>query len=526
MDKVLHEQVKFKGIILDIEPVELVGINAWTGGQNVTFDDEATHRVGGYNQFADPYPAGVEPIFLHPVLTPDTGYWIYISDDGVDCEVYVTNGTNHWDITPATGLTSGGAGIWAGTTLNGLPVLTNGIDYPFWWNGDTATPCATLPDWPVDQYCKSIRAYKYHLIALNLTRGGVRLPYMLAWSSAADPGTVPQSWTPDPGNDAGDASLSEELGGLIDAETLRDSLMIYRQHSTAVCNYVAGQYVFIFKELFNTSGIQALNCAVEVRGNNYVITDDDIIVHDGNQFHTISDNLIRYYVFRSISPENHILCHVAARTAVDEIWFCFPQTDTENIAYAAIWSLEEECWGLRQLPNITHCRTGIIPKQGYDTTWDGALEIWQEDPNFWNQQNYSITADGLLMADPTNVRILDVDAISSNDGDPLEAYVERQMWTVGGKDQDLWTNVLTRSLWPNITGTPGDVVTVRLGASQSPSAPVTWSAPIDYVIGTTVPPQLDSFAFGRLLTIRISSIGGDPWQVHRMGIDYVPMSLY
>ena len=526
MNVVEHEIIKLKGIVLDIEPMELQGIQTWTRGANVVFDDDATHRVGGYRQFADPYPVGAKPIFLHPVLTPDTSYWIYISDDGVDCKCYVTDGTTHWDITPATGLTTGGPGIWTGTTLNGIPVLNNGLDYPFWWNGETGTPCTTIPGWPVDQYAKSVRAYKYHLVALNLTRSGVRIPNMLAWSSAADPGTIPDSWDPLPGNDAGDALLSDDLGGLVDAETLRDNLMIYRQHSTAYASYVAGQYVFVFRELFNTSGIQALNCATEVRGKHYVITDDDIIVHDGNQYTSIADNVIRSYVFAAISPEQHHLCCAETRTSKDEVWFCFPYTDSENLSYAAVYSLEDDLFGLRELPEVTHVRTGIIPEEDFDATWDGALSAWQQDPRFWNEQNYSETNDGMMMADPVQSRLLNVDASNDNDGEPIEAFVERTMWTVGGSREDLWTNVLTRSLWPYITGTPGDVINVRIGGAMSASAPVRWSASQPYVIGSENVPKLDSFAFGRLLSIRFSSSGGDPWQIHRFGFDYVPQTKY
>ena len=172
MNTIQQEIVKFKGVVIDIPPMELMEIPVWTSGNNIVFDDGATERVGGYGRFADPVTG--EPIFLHPVLTPNDSYWIYVTDDGVNVAIMVTDGITHWDITPVAGLTSGGPGIWTGTTLNSVPVLNNGINTPFWWDGSTGTPCQPLPDWPANTTAKSIRAYKYHLIALkpDRERGG------------------------------------------------------------------------------------------------------------------------------------------------------------------------------------------------------------------------------------------------------------------------------------------------------------------------------------------------------------------
>ena len=80
MRNVLQEVVKFKGIVKDIPPMELMEVPVWTEGRNVHFDDGSTHRVGGYGRMADALPAGAEPVFLHPVLTPDAAYWMYVSD--------------------------------------------------------------------------------------------------------------------------------------------------------------------------------------------------------------------------------------------------------------------------------------------------------------------------------------------------------------------------------------------------------------------------------------------------------------
>jgi len=527
MRNVLQEVVKFKGIVKDIPPMELMEVPVWTEGRNVHFDDGSTHRVGGYGRMADALPAGAEPVFLHPVLTPDAAYWMYVSDDGITVTIYVTDGSTHYDITPAAGLTTGGVGIWTGTTLNGLPCLNNSIDVPFWWDGDTGNVCQPLPDWPATTRAGSIRAYKYFLVAVNLVIDGVAVPNMIMWSDAADPNSVPGSWTPLPSNSAGDNILAEELGGIVDCEVLRDQLIIYRQHSTATCSYVAGQYVFVFRELFNTSGIQALNCAQEVRGHHYVITDDDIIMHDGNTFKTIVDNILRRFIFAGISPELQSICCTAVRTSIDEVWFAFPSVDSTLLDIVAIYSLEDKVFGIREVPDVAHIKTGIIPDDDYDNTWDESLYIWQEDPRFWGEANYSITNDGLLMADPAVARLLHVDKLHSNDGEPVVAFVERTFHTLGG-EQGIWSNCLTQDIWPNITGSDGNKLQIRIGAAQSPSHAIEWGPTVDYTIGEKPPhvPKIDSLVHGRFMCMRFSSTGGDPWQLHRVGIEYVELGKY
>ena len=90
------------------------------------------------------------------------------------------------------------------------------------------------------------------------------------------------------------------------------------------------------------------------------------------------------------------------------------------------------------------------------------------------------------MCNPDTQRILHVDSQNDNDGEPVEAYVERTFHTVGG-EQSIWQNVLTNVRWPNITGSDGDQITIRIGGSQSPTTPITWGAEVVYPIGDQPP---------------------------------------
>jgi len=526
VDAVRNEIIKLTGLNIDIPPAELISVPTWTGGNNIRFDDGSTHRTDGYARYADPLPVGAFPIFIHPVLTPTTSYWIVVSKNETlpVWKIYVTDGSTYWDITPVAGITGGEAGFWCGTDLNGVPVLNNGVDSPIWWNGDTGAPMTTLPDWPVDTTCKSIRAYKYHLVAMNITdAGGDAIPHRIMWSSAADPKTIPQSWTPEPGNDAGNNDLADNLGGIVDGGNLRDSFIVYFQHASILMQYVAGQYVFTFRGLFETLGIQAINCWTEIKGTHIILADDDVIRHDGQKFESIADARIRNYLFSGITPDNHTLCCVVGRTEIDEVMICVPVINYDYLTVALLYNYRDDVWGVRTLPDVAYVTNGIVPQGAFDGTWDGAIPIWQLDPRWWNEANYSITSDNILMCDPAGQRLLEVDASPEEDGEPLSSFVERLSWSIHD-ESEVWENKLIQSIYPHITGTVGDTVTCRVGVQVSMGDPVDWGPRIPFTIGGR--PKVDNLKHGRFLSLRFESEGGESWNIHRIGIEYVPLSKY
>jgi len=544
MNKLQYEIVKFKGIVKDITPVELMnGVqpgpdmpppNVWTHGKNVHFDNESTHRVGGYAPFTPALPPDSFPIFGINVLTPTQSYWIWVNGyTSASPLIYVTDGVNHFNITPAIPLTGGLPGEWSGCVLNGVPVINNGVDAPLWWDGDTSNDMQPLPDWPVDQRCKAIRAYKYHLIAMNLTRASIHIPEQYAWSAGADPGTIPSEWTPTASNDAGDNILATGDGGILDGLALRDDFIVYKAHSTHIMSYIGGQFVFTTRKLFNTSGIQALNCVQELRGHHWVFTDDDMIKHDGNTFQSIADKRVRQFILNGVNPDTQLLAHVTARVPTDEIWFCFPTVDNTRLNLALIYSFTDGAWGTRELPDVTYIANGIIPTTGIAPSWDDATTTWVTDTRFWSQADYSITNDNLLMFHPGQGipqlpgRLYNVDASDDNDGEPVEAMVERTDWTIGGESA-VWDNVLIRSIYPTITGAPGDIINVQVAGTSIPGQPIPWSQPQPFTIGvdTLESLKIDAMSYGRYLNIRFSSTGGAPWEIHRIGIEYVPETKF
>ena len=514
-----YERIKHSGIVLDLPPEE-VPPEAWTSGLNVHFKDLATERSGGYDEYAEPLPdfPNQQPKFLMSLLTPSIAYWMYPTND----KIWVTDGLVHYDITPVGGITPDiPLGSWTGCILNGIPVLNNQYDPPVWWDGNTANPMQVLADWPTGYTCKSLRSYKFHLFAFNITDDqGQNFPELLRWSNGADPGSLPTSWTPAADNDSGDAQLSSTPGGIVDAERLRDSLIIYKDFSCYVGQYVAGQYVFSFRKLFLTDGIQSTNCVAEVHGQHYVFTGDDVIRHDGNQSESLVTWKIKKSLLGAIDPANKDACLVAARHTTDELWICIPEQGNELLTKAYIINLKTGDIGIRVLPQIAHVERGIVTADEADIAWDDDPQAWDQDTTAWDQATYSVTADSFLAADYENSRLLSIDTLDSNAGEDVVAFFVRT-----GMDLGDWTKQkFVNAVYPRITGETGETINIRVGYQNIFDEPITWSDQIPYVIGDDV--YVPCQVTGRYISIRFESVGGKRWQLHKYTLKYSTEGIY
>jgi hypothetical protein len=513
--KPAYVNVKLMGMVQDIPPEELPN-DVFSDGNNIRFKDQAAERTDGYAAWGGSMPVGADPVYLLPVLTATTAYWIYCTID----EIYVTDGSTHWDITPAAGIATVEPYNWSGVVLNGVPVLNNGSDAPIYWDLNTSNPMVDLPGWPATWKCKTITASQYHLFALSITKNSVEYPDLVHWSEAAEPGALPQEWDPTAANDAGSFQLSETPGEVLDGAMLRGNLILYKRHSTYIADYVGGTFIFNKRLLFATAGIQAAGCVAEYEGKHYVFTQDDVLVHDGNQPSSIVNWRVKNEIVENINPAAQELCVVAARHSANEIWICFPSGQNTKLDTAYIYNLKTGDIGRRALNDVSHVARGVVPYLGQSNTWASDTEQWDEDSTVWNQANYSATADSLLLADTDNELIYHVGAGDDEAGADIVAYVERIGLHLQPDEKEMfWTH-----LYPRITGEAGDVVRVRVGGQRHFDDAVTWNGYHNFTIGTSkyIPVQLNY----RYLAVRLESTGGKVWKLHGLTFGGSPQGLW
>jgi hypothetical protein len=347
---------------------------------------------------------------------------------------------------------------------------------------------------------------------MNITDGPITYQNQAWWSAGAQPGTVPQEWTPTASNDAGDVILSDTPGGIVDGLGLRDTFVVYKDSSTYVMTYVAGTYVFTSRLLFLTTGALALNCVVEANGMHWVLTGTDVVRHDGQSFASIVDMKVQKKLIQAIEPSKRKMCCVQARILNKQVWVAIPEAGQQWLTKAYVIDVTNGDVGIRTLPNIASLAHGVVAQIGAAHNWDNATTTWDEDTTFWDQQTYDPTQDSLLMFDAVNSHLYNTDTIGTADGAPVHAYVER----LGGPVGDFEAHKVMTGIYPRIEGQPGQVLTITLGGQPWFNFPITWGDPQEFVIGTDT--FVSDIVEGRLLSVRFEGTTDNIWRVYRYAV--------
>ena len=121
------------------------------------------------------------------------------------------------------------------------------------------------------------------MVAMDVTKSGIRDKRLVKWSHPAPAGSFPTSWDEtDTTKDTGEVHLGETEGAILDSLTLRDVNLIYKDDSIHGMQHVGGIGIFRFFQIFGEYGALGKNCVVQFEaGKHLVFGRDDVFVHDG-----------------------------------------------------------------------------------------------------------------------------------------------------------------------------------------------------------------------------------------------------
>lgn len=489
------------GVIKDLSKHELP-LPAWTDANNVRFlEGYAQQFLGHGSAYGTP---AVIPYHVVAVNVSNTRYWLYAGAAKIYA-VTITGGVAvHTNLTRQTASVdvdyTGTPNQWTSTLLSGIPILNAGntIDPPQRWDLNIANRMVTLDNWPVNTFCKSLRAYKNFLVALNVTKAGTNFRHMVKWSTPADPGSVPSTWDPaDPTQDAGENDLASSPGEIIDGLQLRDSFMIYKEDSIWRMTYTGGPFVMDFQQVMGTSGALNRNCIVENDGYHFVLTGSDIIIHDGQNATSILDKQSRRSLFQDIDASATDRAFVFKNPFLNEIWVCYPQAGNSIPNKALVWNYKDRTVSYRDIPAVHHANFGAVDSSLGDT-WDSDGDPWNSDLTVWNGPDFTPNTTRVLMAS-NNQKLYLLDTSASFDGVKPDWYLERVGLDFGTPE----TRKLVTGIRLRVTGAVGDTIMVKVGSSNDPYVDPTYSAAVTHTIGSTV--ACDLFVSGRYIAVRIES---------------------
>jgi len=518
----MPDQVKVlnpNGINRDISPYELPD-DKWSEGNNVSFTNDRTSMSAGYTAFgAD---LAVEPYWLMPFTTLTDSYWIYAGLDNI----YKTDGVTNTNITrqnstPEDVDYTTTDGKWNGGVLGGVAILNNGIDVPQML-GTGSTRCADLDYWPTGMKASVIRPFKQFLVALDTTEGSDRYPYRIHWSHPAEPGTVPTTWNAALADkDAGYVDLSQTNGWVVDSLPLKDANIIYKEDSVWGMSYEGGQSIFRFYEIFNDAGVFGQRCAKSFDEKHFVVTTNDVYVHNGQTKESVITNQMRTELFNSMHADHTGKTFVTADYSNNEMWVCFVSggnyhtTPLPNKAF--IWNWKNNTWTTRDIPNVNHIGWGVVASAQGTIDWSDT-GTWDSDGTSWDDRGYNPTMTSLIMADTVNKKLFEVkESETEFDNESIVAYVRKDSMNLGYSGTKYLKKII-----PKFSSGSGEVMfAVGYSMVPNPKDGIVWKPPISFDVGEQS--ELPVRVTGNYISIAVYTTSSNTrWSLDNLELHWAP----
>jgi len=517
------------GIVKDIDPWQLPP-NVWSEGNNVRAEHGAIQKSPGYLEVMEDCP--IEPYYITNLEIAGANYWIV----GGLAKIYVHNGVIWTDITRSSGgdYSATAAENWTSTVLGGILIMANGYDDPQFWAltagvPNVSTAMADLPNWPPSTECFSMRAFRSFLIALNVQTSSANFRNMVKWSTAAASQTYPTSWNAtDATVDAGEYSLEDSKGKILDGLPLADSFMIYKEDSTYMMTYVGTPFIFAFRQISPNVGALTKNCVAEYDGGHFVFGNGDMYINDGQKLTSLLPHKMRDHVFNNISGDDYQKSFVVADYGNTEMWACYvSQSNITNAQCdkALVWNWSNGAFTERDLPNLGFIGYGTEGNPLAPGSWNSATTNWNTDTLNWNQSAassfFNIAGKILVMASPTNTKLFRNETGNTEDETNMNSYIQRTGLTMddqGSPNQAMVKHI--SAVWPKMKVNPDsadDTVNVYVGQQMSTEEAITWEGP--YTFNPDTQSKVPVRVTGKYIGVKFESTTDTTWRLDGYSLD-------
>lgn len=482
--------------------------DVWNAVRNIYFrNGEAVRALGDKPTLA---PVSTDPKTLVYVEPSDQGYWVYAGDGGV----FVADGANTFDITPAGGWSPGPGSVWSSCVINGLAVINCSTLDPVYWDGNTANPAEPLPDWPAGGRCLAMRAHKNFLFAIGMVSEGDQ---RVRWSDAAEAGEIPQSWAPAPDNLAGFVDLAPLSAACLEGSTLGDDFLIYKRHSVWALTFTGGNAVFTARKRFAQAGIAATNALTQGPRDEhlFVLGDGDVMITDGVSVASVLDGRAQR-AFKDDFTNAPQGVFSAATLMREKLGFViYPQAGESDGTQALVYDFSSGDIGFRDMPNVLCAAQGQeLQDVGDQNEWDGDTQAWDQDATPWAFQVVGASIEDVLIGGMFGARVIsNVEAVDFA-GDPVSAFAEKSGIAFGNAAR----RKMIRRVWPKLAGQDGDLVRIRVGGQDVTGGSTDWADPVQFEIGADQ--AVDTFIQGRFLALEVSSDDGAPWRLGTVDVEF------
>ncbi len=488
-----------------------VGVQYVTPEIEFTINDGATDFVIGdtFSIVITKNESTIDINWLIPWDTPTNQYWAYASLT----KASRWDGTQHEDITRTSGGDYSAAAdqLWTGGILGDVLIMNNGNDLPQYMT-TSDSDLQDFPtggnDWDVNWRCKALRPFKQYLVALNITEGADGKPQNVIWSTAADPNNIPQWGIADPTLEAGETTLSQSDGEVVDGLSLGDSFIIYKTDAVWGMQLIGGQFVMRFYQIFDDVGLLNQNCVASYEGKHFCVGPNDVYVHSGSQKKSVISGKIRRTLFQRLDDNKINRSYVVPDYRNREMLFCYVKasTDATYPNEAMVWNWESNELSFRTLPESGFIAYGQVEDAPLEyKEWDKDGEAWESDNSEWGEIVGKPTERRLLIPDTANQKFYAEGRSTQDGGNDFIAFVER----TGLESNNPTTIKHVYEVIPTVVGS--GTVDIYVGGEFNPSSGVSWSGPFPYRIGQDY--KINCSVSGRSLAIRFESDDAAEWEI-------------
>lgn len=365
------------------------------------------------------------------------------------------------------------------------------------------------------------RSYLNYALALSTIENDTHYPTRLRWSDSVLPGTVPQSWEDTRLDvDAGYKDFDDTPGEVLDCAPMGSVNVVYKDDSVWAQEYNSSPSVFSFRKLFSF-GIYATNCVQEFDGRHFVITKNDIIVHDGASFKSVIDDRVRgWFDFSTYAIARHRFgwgMFTIKDAARNTIYVFGKDLDVNTRSCAFAYNYVTNTWTRRPMPDGMRALSAAISRPEYYSTIGYDLLV---SCGGWN-------GDGTGPTDAQYVyRMNDSTTLANRAATVKMSNVPLSSDATGALRSDPWQEKKIHRLYPllrNVSPSTAVITVTVSGRNDYADTSNTWAITSSVTASQLRWLNIDKVA--REIDIQIDSTSAT-WELHGIDVDVDKVGRY
>lgn len=333
---------------------------------------------------------------------------------------------------------------------------------------------------------------------------------MVKWSHPYADGDTTTYWDhTDPTILAGENLLSEPGREITALQPFRDSLMIYFDRRTWKANFVGGQYVFNFEQVFTDDGCVGPHSHVVTHDGAIVFGHRDVYIHDGFTKRSLTDGKMTRYIYDTVDltfppvgawyPKRNEVYFLCRSYASGDGNLLFIANTIHEYAFTEVVA-ELNGDGI-----LKHIGVGPRPSDGAVVYTDWTTETYDEfgDTTYSQLSGEDETVTLLGVSESQGV-VWNMDYAGASGLVTTfrrDAMIEHRAIDLDEMGMGANKIIYLNRILPQMSGT--GVVKFTIGTHETPEGSISWKAAATYNLDDDTDYAVDVRAAGRYLAYRI-----------------------